>query len=86
MGGCVKVVKFTPDATIRAAEQGQYIQDTVCVAFLGEIPSRNLVLPFIGITREYWEIVIQILKEHPTEMGKAWAEAIENAFREAGIR
>lgn len=80
-----KVVRFLPDATIKAVEAGDSIENGPCVTFatkIGEgLPYAGTVIRCVGMSPQWWEMVLFILRDHGSPHGEAFAESIENGFQ-----
>lgn len=79
----MKRIQFTPDASIRAIEQGGRIEHTTAVTFALPVAAANhTVHYFVGLTPEWWEIVLLLLERSGVVHGEAMAESIRKAFQE----
>lgn len=77
-----KRVRFMPDATLAAAEAGKTITDILMTCRLTQVEGHVLVE--YGLPAEYWDVVVQVLRESQTLQGKAIAESMLNAINEIG--
>lgn len=82
----MKRIQFTPDATIRAAEAGEKIVHTTQLAFATRVHAANDAMHyFVGLTPEWWDVVLYLLEHSGSVHGEAVGEGIRESFKKMTI-